>query len=244
MFEVPPKAYHLQIRHNRDDRSPISPAEPDIDRFEKRIISIHNLMIGKRQLPSLDPIRRAAEEVDGIFAKQTFPETVPKFVRGRLPAYGERRILAFETVLCELGFCQRTELDAALAGEALPSASAPTTAAPYVPEVSPADDSGAGGALKFAPGDRVRVGNRLKPGHIRTPCYLFGKQGRIVRLQGHFLNPEEIAHYKPTVAKLPLYLVEFELGAIWGELCPARSRADKLQAEFYEHWLSPAIESE
>ena len=110
MQEVPPKAYHQQIPHDPEDGESISTEEKTIGFFEKQIVSIHNLMRAKDQLPSFDSVRRAAEEVDGRFALKRFSADIPPFLQTRLPEYGERRILAVETVLCELGFLTREEL--------------------------------------------------------------------------------------------------------------------------------------
>lgn len=94
MPALPPKKYHCYIPHNAYDTRPINPLEKDIKFFEKHINSLHSLMIQKGQLPSMDPIRRAAEEVDGMFATQNLPANMPEFLLGREPEYSERRVLA------------------------------------------------------------------------------------------------------------------------------------------------------
>ncbi|MEL7227993.1 MAG: SH3-like domain-containing protein [Cyanobacteria bacterium J06576_12] len=67
---------------------------------------------------------------------------------------------------------------------------------------------------------------------------MLGKAGKIVNFQGMFRNPEDVAHFKPTVLQLPLYLVEFEFVTVWGKACPARCMGDTIRAEIYEPWLS------
>lgn len=228
MPAVPPKKHHRHIPHNADDTRSISPLEKDIKFFEKHINSLHSLMIQKGQLPSMDPIRRAAEEVDGMFATQSFPANMPEFLLEREPEYSERRVLAVEIVLCELGYLTPSELQQ---GHTEPQPyPEPVAYVPSIDEETYKDPC-------YALGDRVQVRSEATPGHIRTPTYLLGKQGRIASIQGHFPNPEEIAHFQEPVLALPLYLVEFDLAEVWGAACPARSRHDQLRVEIYEPWL-------
>ncbi len=240
MQEVPPKAYHQHIPHNPDDGETISTEEVTVGFFEKQITSIHNLMRANHQLPSFDSVRRAAEEVDGRFASKDFAADIPTFLQGRLPAYGERRILAVETVLCDLGYLTREELKAGMEQAsnretAVSGAPLPAQDSSYSPEIDPETY----GVPCYRTGDLVQVMTDAKAGHIRTPVYLFGKKGTIARLQGMYLNPEDLAHFRPRVVKLPLYLVEFEMTEVWGDRCPPRSLKDKLRIEIYEPWLMP-----
>ncbi|MGH7057029.1 MAG: SH3-like domain-containing protein [Acetobacteraceae bacterium] len=92
---------------------------------------------------------------------------------------------------------------------------------------------------RFAPGTRVRV--RLDwpetrgRVHIRTPHYVRGRMGRIVRHLGNFANPEELAFARPAQI-LPLYHVAFDQPSIWRE-----GRAgDQLLVEIFGSWLEPA----
>jgi nitrile hydratase len=236
MQDVP--SYHQHIPHNPDSTETICTAEEIIGFFEKHITSIHNLMRAKNQLPSFDSIRRAAEEVDGRFAAKYFAPDIPTFLRDRLPAYGERRILAVETVLCELNYLTREELRQAFEPAEnlaeIPKTPKATPDNPYTPDI----DHETYREARYQIGDLVQVRDQVQPGHIRTPVYLFGKKGRITHLQGFFLNPEDLAHFKPTVFRLPLYLVEFDMLEIWGDRCPPRSQNDKLRVEIYEHWLT------
>ena len=94
-------------------------------------------------------------------------------------------------------------------------------------------------ALPLAPGAPVRV--RLDwpegrgPAHIRTPHYVRGRQGTIVRHLGDFPNPEDLAFARPA-AKLPLYHVRFDQPAIWHE----GAGGDELLVEIFGSWLEPA----
>jgi nitrile hydratase subunit beta len=88
----------------------------------------------------------------------------------------------------------------------------------------------------FAPGECVRVKDAWPeshgPVHIRTPWYVRGVEGEVVRHLGDFPNPEDLAFARPA-AKLPLYHVRFRKDRIWPEQRPD----DELQIEIYEHWL-------
>jgi nitrile hydratase len=87
-------------------------------------------------------------------------------------------------------------------------------------------------------GQAVRVREdwpeRRAPAHIRTPWYLRGQRGRVVRYLGDHPNPEDLAFDRPAASRA-LYHVEFERQAIW----PEGSANDTLLVELYEHWLEP-----
>jgi hypothetical protein len=86
------------------------------------------------------------------------------------------------------------------------------------------------------PGTRVRV--RLDwpeargPAHVRTPHYLRGRAGTVVRRLGAFPNPEDLAFARPA-ARLPLYHVLFDQPSVWGE----GVAGDELLVEVYGSWL-------
>jgi hypothetical protein len=90
--------------------------------------------------------------------------------------------------------------------------------------------------MNFAPGDPVIVRNDWPetrgPVHIRTPHYLRGHKGRILRYLGDHANPEDLAFAQPA-AKNPLYHVTFPMHELW----PEGSQNDELVVEIYEHWL-------
>ena len=46
---------------------------------------------------------------------------------------------------------------------------------------------------EFSPGTRVRVREDFPFGHIRTPVYVRGKEGVVMRRFGSFPNPETLA---------------------------------------------------
>jgi hypothetical protein len=93
--------------------------------------------------------------------------------------------------------------------------------------------------VPLAPGTAVRV--RLDwpeargPAHVRTPHYLRGRQGTVVRYLGEFANPEDLAFTRPA-GRLPLYHVRFDQPAEWPEGKPG----DELLVEIFGSWLEPA----
>ena len=89
--------------------------------------------------------------------------------------------------------------------------------------------------MTFAPGDGVRVAERLHTGHHRTPGYLKGKAGRIARVHGTFTNPETRAYGEDGNPRLRLYLVAFDGSDVW----PASTSSDRVYADLFEHWLEP-----
>jgi nitrile hydratase len=90
----------------------------------------------------------------------------------------------------------------------------------------------------FADGAAVRVRDDWPeargPAHIRTPHYLRGHQGRVLRCLGRFRNPEDLAFARPA-AERALYHVAFAPRAIWPD-----AGADELVVEIFEHWLEAA----
>ncbi len=89
------------------------------------------------------------------------------------------------------------------------------------------------------PGETVRVRDdwpeTRAPCHIRTPHYLRGRTGTVVRHLGDYPNPEDLAFARPA-ATTPLYHVAFAQPAIWNQ----GQAGDELLVEIYEHWLETA----
>jgi hypothetical protein len=90
--------------------------------------------------------------------------------------------------------------------------------------------------MSFSPGDRVIVKDDWPetrgPVHIRTPHYLRGHQGRVLRSLGVYPNPEDLAFARPA-AERSLYHVAFSMHELW----PERGNHDEVVVEIYEHWL-------
>jgi nitrile hydratase len=92
------------------------------------------------------------------------------------------------------------------------------------------------GEIRFRPGDRVHVRFEDRPGHLRTPWYIRGKNGWIERVHGDFRNPESLAFGSDGLPKKTLYQVAFAQSEIWDR----PGDRDKLLVDIYEHWLDPS----
>jgi nitrile hydratase len=90
--------------------------------------------------------------------------------------------------------------------------------------------------MMFANGSRVRVRNDWPetrgPCHVRTPHYLRGETGTVLRHLGDFPNPEDLAFARPA-PRLPLYHVRFEQPPLWQQ----GRDGDELVVEIFGHWL-------
>lgn len=84
----------------------------------------------------------------------------------------------------------------------------------------------------LGPGARVRVDARTVDHHCRTPRYLRGRVGRVVRHLGAFPDPEARAYHRPGALR-HLYQVAFEHGELW----PPGEAGVVVTADLYEHWL-------
>lgn len=91
---------------------------------------------------------------------------------------------------------------------------------------------------RFAEGDEVRVVDRFHTGHRRTPLYVRGKSGRVERIVGPFLNPEQLAYGYSGLPTAMLYRVRFRQQDVWPVY--AGGKHDTLDVEIYEHWLAAA----
>ncbi len=91
---------------------------------------------------------------------------------------------------------------------------------------------------RFAPGTDVQIRDawpeRPGPAHVRTPHYLRGRRGTVVRHLGDFPNPEDLAFARPAPT-LPLYHVAFRPGDIW-----PGATGSELLVEVFEPWLIPS----
>ena len=90
----------------------------------------------------------------------------------------------------------------------------------------------------FADGSLVRVLDRHVAGHMRTPQYVRGRQGRVIRCHGRFPDPETRAYGKDGLPPKALYMVRFRQKDLWPQYKGHAS--DSLELDIFEHWLEPA----
>ena len=97
---------------------------------------------------------------------------------------------------------------------------------------------------KFKKGERVNVNSQYhlntpwdRP-HIRTPGYLFGKNGTVERICGEFPSPT-LQALGISNSPSPLYRVTFCQKDIWPDY--EGSPTDTIEAEIYESWLAPPV---
>ncbi|MGD1878167.1 MAG: SH3-like domain-containing protein [Kiloniellaceae bacterium] len=95
-------------------------------------------------------------------------------------------------------------------------------------------------SARFAVGDTVTVRAAFPPGHVRTPFFVRGKQGRVTEILGPYRNPEELAYGRSGAPALPLYRVLFATAELW-DAYDGPSR-DTTVVDIYENWLEPAEE--
>ena len=69
------------------------------------------------------------------------------------------------------------------------------------------------------------------PVHVRTPHYVRGKLGTVMRELGAFPDPGDIAFARPAPLRR-LYHVAFPLRELFPD-----ATGDELVVEIYEHWL-------
>jgi len=90
-------------------------------------------------------------------------------------------------------------------------------------------------SARLAPGDRVRVREEQKLGHVRTPDYVKGKPGVVAARLGEFRNPEDLAYGGDGLPEKPLYKIGFAQADLWSDY--DGSPNDILYIDIYEHWL-------
>lgn len=90
---------------------------------------------------------------------------------------------------------------------------------------------------RFAAGDRVRILDLGKPGHVRVPCYARDRVGEVERHCGAFANPEELAYGRPGLPPVDLYRIRLPQSGLWST---GGDTGDELELEVYDHWLAPA----
>ena len=89
---------------------------------------------------------------------------------------------------------------------------------------------------RFQVGDTVRIARADPPGHVRTPRFLRGHRGTIIRDFGKHPNPERLAYGMSGLPALSLYQVLFRMDEVW-QGKGTYEAGDTVTADIYEHWL-------
>ncbi len=90
---------------------------------------------------------------------------------------------------------------------------------------------------RFHVGDRVRIREAYPPGHVRTPYFIRGKTGEVIRLLGDFSNPEELAYGRDGKPEQSFYWIKFLQTELWTDY--AGEAKDTAVVEVMENWLEP-----
>jgi nitrile hydratase len=144
--------------------------------------------------------------------------------------YYERWLTALATRLVERGFVTREELDARV-GDRFPLA---RPAGP--PGTVPVAATGA--EPRFSVGDAVQVRNAHPHGHTRSPRYVRGKRGTVVRVDGTFALPDLASRDEAGRRHREwAYGVRFAARELWGDDAPA---GDAVHVDLWESYLAPA----
>ena len=99
-------------------------------------------------------------------------------------------------------------------------------------------DNPLGHTETYSAGDLVRVSyDSGIMEHVRTPLYIQGKCGTIVKSHGKFANPEKLAYGLQYSPKVHLYMVEFYLENIW-TTAHTNASHDSICLDLFEHWLT------
>jgi hypothetical protein len=90
---------------------------------------------------------------------------------------------------------------------------------------------------RFKEGEAIRIAEKFPIGHYRTPTYVRGKQGTIVKILGKYINPEREAFGKNAGDKLWYYMVSIPQKELWENY--QGQDTDLLEIEVFDNWLEP-----
>jgi hypothetical protein len=94
------------------------------------------------------------------------------------------------------------------------------------------------GAPLYERGERVRIIDLAKPGHVRVPFYAREKIGVVERYGGTYENPEDRAYGRGRGTAVRLYRIRLRQHDLWPDY--RGNPNDTLELEVYDHWLKPA----
>jgi len=91
----------------------------------------------------------------------------------------------------------------------------------------------------FKTGDKITIVEKFPIGHYRTPTYIRGKEGIIVKNLGKYISPEKEAFGQNAGDKLWYYMISFLQKDLWENY--SGQETDILEIEVFENWLQPLI---
>lgn len=189
--------------------------------WQKRV---HAMVVATRIGGNIDAVRHLREAIPG-----------PTYLA---MTYYERWFEAMGQMLRVNGLLSAQEL-----ATAVPDPGAATATPQLVPAGVPAALARQGSYLRetatapaFAPGDTVRARNIHPTGHTRSPRYVRGRVGVIVRYHGAHVFPDSHAHGLGEDPRA-LYTVRFTARELWG---PDASAVDSVSLDLWEPHLERA----
>lgn len=105
-----------------------------------------------------------------------------------------------------------------------------------MPSVFPKVVTATGEAPAFAPGDLVRVDNRVPIGHYRVPTYLRNKVGTVLKvIEPTLVDNEEEGYGRNAGNRRHYYRISVPMADIWPGY--KGSPRDEVRIEVFESWL-------
>jgi nitrile hydratase subunit beta len=173
-----------------------SPGEPVFARrWQRELFGIVCQLVGFGWT-SIDKLRHAIERLD--------PEVYLS------AGYYGRWLLAIERLMIERKVLGPSEVDAKLAGRAVPIRVCARPAPPRVGFVRAVANP-----PRFRVGDSVVTRVVSHAGHTRLPCYAMGRRGTVARVYPACVYPDSHAHDRGEDPQ-HLYNVQFDARELWG----------------------------
>ena len=91
-------------------------------------------------------------------------------------------------------------------------------------------------SLQFKIGDKVQIRAAFPPGHVRTPYFIRGKIGEVIRILGKYANPEELAYGRDGKPLKLVYSVKFCQNDLWPKYSGQLN--DTAVVDVMENWLT------
>jgi len=202
----------MDSMHDLGGRQGFGPVLPEANepvfhaRWEARVFTIVNRMIGQGLIRNVDQFRHAIERID----------PAAYLTHG----YYGRWLGGVENVLTEAGVVDQKAINAAvedLGGDGSDLVAARPSNQPD--QVPTPEVLGASREVKAVPrfsvGELVKTSATPVSGHTRLPGYARGRTGTVVRLQGGWVYPDTNAHGRGERPE-HLYCVRFQGEELWG----------------------------